>query len=97
MIGVVGRGKLRQLRVMWRGKAFFTLWKSPPTYASTAEATTCISIIHCLWIGPFSGGMRCGSFLGLAGLKLRWYLPPVWLILHGSERYDASLSMWSNI
>ena len=56
---------------MRRGTAVLPLCKSPPTYYSIVEVTTCISILHSLWIGPFSGGVRCGFFVESDGWDIR--------------------------
>ena len=49
------------LRVMCRGTYVCPLWKSIPAYALAEEATTCISIMHSVWIGQFSGDGRFGD------------------------------------
>ena len=39
-------------------------WNNTPTSSSAADATTCLRILHSVWIGPFSGGWRFGFFSG---------------------------------
>ena len=57
--------------VMHRGTNVCPLWNSPPTSALAADDTTCLSILHSVWIGTFSGGGRFGAFFGLVGSKIR--------------------------
>ena len=70
-IGVGGRVKPSSWSVILRGTSVCPLWNSPPTYDSAADATTCLSIIHSVWIGPFSGGGKFEDFFGLVGSDLR--------------------------
>ena len=49
---------------MRRGTSVLPLWKSPLTSTSTAGATTCLRILHSVWIGTFAGGGRFGDFPG---------------------------------
>ena len=69
-IGVDGWGKPISLRVMRRGAAVCPLWKSPLNYDLAVEATTCLSIMHSVWIGPFSRDESFVYFLGLACREL---------------------------
>ena len=71
LIGVGGWEKPNSWSVMRRGTYVSPLWNSPPTSASTADATTCLRILHSVWIGPFSSGGRFGAFSGSAGSKIR--------------------------
>ena len=70
-IGVGGWVKPISRSIIIRGTAVYPLWKSPPTSASAAYATTCLRILHSVWIGPFSGGGRFGEFFGSVGSELR--------------------------
>ena len=71
MIGFGGRGKLISLRVMQRGTVVLSLCKISPTSDLSAEATTCLSIMHSVWIFTFYGGGRFGYFVGLDVRELR--------------------------
>ena len=64
LIGFGGRGKLISLKVMRRGTVVLPLCKIPPTSDFSAEAITCLSIMHSVWIFPFYGGGRFGYFVG---------------------------------
>ena len=57
--------------VIIRGTTVYPLWNSPPTSASSADATTCLRILYSVWIRPFSGGGRFRDFFGLGGSELR--------------------------
>ena len=70
-IGVGGRVKPSSWSLILGGASGFPLWNSPPTSSSAADATTCLRILHYLWIGPFAGGRRFGDFFGLVGSELR--------------------------
>ena len=70
-IGVGGWVKPRLWSVILRGGAFYPLWDSPPTSALDADATTCLRILHSVWIGSFSGVGRFGDFSGLVCSELR--------------------------
>ena len=61
-IGVGGLVKPSSWSVIIRGTNICPLWNIPPTSASAADATTCLRIMHSVWIGPFSGGGRFGDF-----------------------------------
>ena len=61
-IGVGGWVKPSSWSVILRGTTVCPLWNSPPTSASAADATTCLRILHSVWIGPFAGGRRFGDF-----------------------------------
>ena len=63
-IGVCGWLKPSSWSVIFRGTNVFPLCNSPPTSASAADATTCLRILHSVWIGPFAGGGRFGNFSG---------------------------------
>ena len=63
-IGVCGWVKPSSWSVMCRFTAVCPLWNSPPNYDLAADSTTCLRILHSLWIGTFSGGGRFGAFLG---------------------------------
>ena len=62
-IGVDGWVKPSSWSVILRGTDVCPLWNSPTTSASAADATTCLRILHSVWIGPFYGGGRFGDFL----------------------------------
>ena len=70
-IGVGGWVKPSSWSVILRGTAACPLWNSPPTSALDADATTCLRILHSVWIGPFAGGERFGDFFGSVGSELR--------------------------
>ena len=70
-IGFGGWFKPSSWSVIIRGTAVDPLWKSPPTSALAADATTCLSILHSVWIGPFSGGRRFGDFFVSVGSDQR--------------------------
>ena len=70
-IGVGGWVKPSSLSVILRVTTVFPLWKSPPTSDSAADATTCLRILHSVWIGPFDGDGRFGNFSGSVGSELR--------------------------
>ena len=70
-IGVCGRVKSSSWSVILRGTAVCLLCNSPLTYASAADATTCLRILHSVWIGPFAGGGRFGDFFVSVGSELR--------------------------
>ena len=70
-IGVGGWVKPSSWSIIIRGTNVFPLWNNPPTSASAADATTCLSILNSVWIGPFAGGGRFGDFFGLVGSELR--------------------------
>ena len=57
--------------VIRRGTDVYQFWSSPPTSALAADATTCLRILHSVWIGPFSGARRFGDFLGSVVSELR--------------------------
>ena len=63
-------GKPSSWNVILSGTAVCPLWNSPPTSALAADATTCLRILHSVWIGPFAGGGRFGDFSGLVGSEL---------------------------
>ena len=63
-IGVGGWVKPILWSVILRGAAFYPLWDSPPTSVLDADATTCLRILHSVWIGSFSGVGRFGDFPG---------------------------------
>ena len=69
-IGVGGWVKQSSRSVILRGTAVFPLCNSSPTSASAADATTCLRIMHSVWIGPFAGGGRFEDFFGLVGSEL---------------------------
>ena len=71
LFGVGGWGKPIYWSVTQKGTAVCPLWNSPLTSASAADNTTCFSIIHSLWIGPFDGGRRFGAFYGLVVSEFR--------------------------
>ena len=66
-IGVGGWVKPSSWSVIRKGTAVLPLWNIIPTSASAAEATTCLRILHSVWIGPFAGGGRFGYFFGSVG------------------------------
>ena len=70
-IGVHGWVKPSSLSAILGGTDVCPLWNSPPTSASAADATTCLRILHSVWIGPFAGGGRFGDFFGSVGSELR--------------------------
>ena len=70
-IGVGGWVKLSSWSVILSGAAVCPFWKSPPTSYPAADATTCLRILHSVWIGPFSGSGRFGDFFGSVGIELR--------------------------
>ena len=70
-IGVGGWLKPSSWSVILRGTVVCPLWNSPPTSASAADATTCLRILHSVWIGPFAGGGRFGDFSGSVGSEMR--------------------------
>ena len=71
LIGVGGWVKPSSWSVMRRGTAVCPLWNSPLTFALATCATTCLRILHYVWIGPFSGGRRFGDFFGFVGSEIR--------------------------
>ena len=71
LIGVCGWVKPSSWSVMRRGTPVFQLWNSPPTSASAVEATTCLRILHSVWVGPFSGRGRFGDFFGSVVSEIR--------------------------
>ena len=64
LIGVGGWVKPSSLSVMCRGTAVHPLWNSSPTSALSADAATCLRILHSVWIGHMlmAGGLEI--FLG---------------------------------
>ena len=70
-IGVGGWVKPSSWSVIIRVTAVCPLWNSPPTSASAADATTCLRIMHYVWIGPFAVDGRFGYFFGSVGSELR--------------------------
>ena len=70
-IGFGGPVKPSSWSVIRRGTAVYPLWNSPLTSDSAADATTCLRILHSMWIGPFSGGGRFEAFFGCVGSELR--------------------------
>ena len=64
LIGVGGWERPSSWSVICRGTAICPFLNSPPTSALVAETTTCLRIIHSVWIGPFAGGGRFGEFSG---------------------------------
>ena len=69
-IGVGGWVKPSPWIVILRGAAVCPLWNSPPTSASAVDATTCLRIMHSMWIGTFAGDGRLEIFRSV-GSKLR--------------------------
>ena len=61
-IGVGGWLKPTSWSVICRVTSVYPLWKILMTYVSTADATTCLRILHSVWIGPFDGGGKFGDF-----------------------------------
>ena len=61
-IGVVGWVKPSSWSVILRGTNVCPFWKSPLTSDAAAVATTCLRILHSVWIGPFAGDGRFGYF-----------------------------------
>ena len=45
------------------------LWNSPLISALDTDATTCLRILHSMWIGPFAGGGSFGKKLGRLGVR----------------------------
>ena len=70
-IGVGGWLKSSSWSEIHTSTAVCPLWNSPPTSALAADATTCLSILHSVWVGPFAGGGRFGDFFGSVGSDLR--------------------------
>ena len=70
-IGVGGWGKPSSWCVMCRGTAACPLWNIPLTSTFAAYSTTCLSILHSVWIGQFAGGGSFGNFFGSVGSELR--------------------------
>ena len=70
-IEVAGWVKPSSWSVILRGIAVCPLWNSPPTSALAVDATTCLRILHSVWIWPFSGGRRFGEFFGSVVSELR--------------------------
>ena len=70
-IGVGGWVKPRSRSVICRGTAICPLWNSPPTSDSAADATTCLRILHSVWIGPFADGGSFGDCFRSVGSELR--------------------------
>ena len=66
-IGVGSWVKPSSWGVILRGAAVCPLWNIPPTSASAADDTTCLRILHSVWMGPFAGGGRFGNIFGLVG------------------------------
>ena len=56
--------------VILRGTTVCPFWNSPLTSALAADATTCLRILHSVWIGTFSGDGRFGNFFGSVGSEL---------------------------
>ena len=71
LIGFIGWGKPISWSVMRRGTNVCPLWNSPPTSDLVADATTCMRILHSMWIGKFAGGRRFQAFSGLVGSEFR--------------------------
>ena len=61
-IGVGGWVKPSSWSAILMGTTVCPFWNSPRTSDSAAHATTCLRILHYVWIGPFSGGGRFGYF-----------------------------------
>ena len=61
-IGVSGRVKLTSWSLILRGTNVCSLWNSYPNSALAADATTCLRILHSVWIGPFAVGGRLVFF-----------------------------------
>ena len=53
------------------GYSFLTIVKQSPEFYFGKDATTCFRILHSVWIGPFTGSGRFGTFSRLAGSELR--------------------------
>ena len=70
-VGVGGWVKPSSWSVILRGTTVCPLWNSPPTSASAADATTCLRILHSMWIGTFASGRRFGDFFVSVGSELR--------------------------
>ena len=45
-------------------------WNNTPTSSSAADATTCLRILHSVWIGSFAGGGSFGDFSMSVGSEL---------------------------
>ena len=71
LIGVGGWVKVSSWSVILWGTAVCPLWNSPPTSDLAADATTCLRILHSVWIGSFAGGGRFGDVFGSVGSELR--------------------------
>ena len=69
-IGVGAWVKPSPWSVIIRGTTVCPLCNSPPAYASATDATTCLRIMHSVWIGQFAGGGRFGDFFGSVGSEL---------------------------
>ena len=65
--GVGGWVKPSSLIVICGITAVCPLWKILPTSTLSVEATTCLRIIHAMWVSPSPGGRRCVAFEGSAG------------------------------
>ena len=61
-IGGGGWVKPSSWSVILRGTAVCPLWNSSLTSDLAADATTCLRILHSVWIDPFSGVGRFGDF-----------------------------------
>ena len=93
-IGVVDCVKPSSWSVILRDCAVCPFWNNPLISASDADATTWLMILHSVWIGPFASGRRFGYFSDWLVVSWGNSAPPVRLRALGSDRYDASLSMW---
>ena len=70
-IGVGGWVKPSSWSVISRGNDVFPLWNTPTTFSLAANATTCLRIMHFVWIWPFAGGGRFGYFFRSVVSELR--------------------------
>ena len=70
-IGVGGWVKPSSWSVILVGTAFCPLCNIPPISASATDTTTCLRILHSVWIRPFSGGGRSRDSFGSVGSELR--------------------------
>ena len=71
LIRVGGWLKFSSWSVVCRVADLCPLWNSPLTSDLAADATTCLRILHSVWIGSFAGGGKFGYFFGLVGSELR--------------------------
>ena len=95
--GVGGCGWPISSRAKQSSSPLQALMNKAPISASVVDAMTVRKILHTVWMGPLRGAGAVGGLLGSSDAELRKKWPPAQLCAFVSDKYEASLWMWSII